>query len=415
VQRQRILPGLFLLVVIFGLGWQLGMQIGRMKVEKEYMLFEEQFALSGSGVTFTEDPEKEVDLSLLWTVWRLLDRHYVDPEKLTIDEMRFGAVQGLVRAIGDPYSAFMTPQESTDFQDGLQGKLEGIGAELTLRDGLVVVVAPLKGSPAQKAGLRPSDIITEVDGFLLESVSLQDAVMRIRGEKGTEVVLTIFRPSTSEELTVPIVRAEIKVPSVEYEVIEGEEGTVGYVELNQFGDGTVRDVRNALQELVKQDIQGVILDLRYNGGGYLDGAIEVASFFLKKGKIVSVHRRGEEVATHYAFGDPIVPDLPMVILINEGSASASEIVAGALQDHERATIIGAQSFGKGTVQEVLDLPGGSSVRITVAKWKTPNGNDLSAEGVSPDIAIEMTQEDYAEERDPQKDAAVEFLLGGKDL
>jgi len=412
MQRHRVLLGLFLFLIIFSLGWQLGAQLERQKSAESWEIMEEKFGLAGSGVTFQEDPEKEVDLSLLWTVWRLLDRNYVDPEKLTIDKMRFGAVRGLVRAIGDPYSAFMTPQENTDFHEALRGKLEGIGAELTIRDGLIVVVAPLKKSPAQRAGLLSQDIITAVDGFSLEGVGLQDTVMRIRGEKGTEVVLDIFRPGTSEEISISIVREEIRVPSVEHEVIETGSGAVGYIALNQFGEGTVSDTRAALKDLLKSDIEGLILDVRFNGGGYLDGSIEIASLFLSQGKVLSVHRRGEEIESHYAFGNPLVPDLPMVVLINEGSASASEIVAGALQDQDRAVIIGAKSFGKGTVQEVIDLPGGSSLRVTVAKWKTPDGREIGTEGVTPDILVEMTMEDYVAELDPQKDAAVEFLLDG---
>jgi carboxyl-terminal processing protease len=414
MQKRSFFFITFLFLVAFSLGWQLGVQMERQNQAVDQRLLEERFALTGSGATYQQDPEEEVDMTILWTVWRLLDRHYVDPSKLTIDEMRFGAVRGLVGSIGDAYSSFMTPKESTDFQQVLRGKLEGIGAELTYRDGVIVVVAPLKGSPASAAGLLPLDVITGVDGESMKDASLQDAVMRIRGEKGTEVILTVFRPSEGEELDIPITRDEIRVPSVEHEVLETGSGTVGYVALNQFGDSAVPEIREALQQLKKEELEGLILDLRFNGGGYLDGAIDIASFFLTKGKIVSVDRRGQEIASHYAFGSPIVPDIPLVVLINEGSASASEIVAGALQDHGRAYIIGAKSFGKGTVQEVLDLPGGSSLRVTVAKWLTPNGRDLSIEGVVPDLAVEMTTEQFVDGDDPQKEAALEYLLDGEE-
>ena len=232
----------------------------------------------------------------------------------------------------------------------------------------------------------------------------------IRGPKGSTVLLSIFRPELSEMLERTITRDEIRVPSVEHEVLTSGSGTVGYIALNQFGDKTTREAREALQSLLHEPIEGLVLDLRFNGGGYLEGAIDVASFFLKQRKIVSVHRRGQEVETHFAFGDPIIPDLPMAVLINQGSASASEIVAGALQDNARATIMGETSFGKGTVQEVLDLPGGSSLRITVAKWHTPNGKDLSKEGVKPDIEILLDRKEYAEGRDAQKEKAAEYLL-----
>lgn len=413
MQRQRILLWIFLLVSALSLGWQIGEQVERKRHQVQIAAFEERFGLTGSGVTFREDPEQEVDLTLLWTVWRMLDRHYVDPEALTIDKLREGMVRGLVRAVGDPYSAFMTQKENTDFQQSLQGELEGIGAELTMRDGVIVVVTPLKKSPAERAGLLPKDMIIKVDETSTENMSLHDAVQIIRGPKGTEVILTVFRPSTSEELAIPITRDKIQVPSVEYEVLETATGSVGLLTLNQFGETTVREAHAALQEFGKEDIAGLILDLRFNGGGYLDGSIAIASFFLKTEKIVSVHRRGEEIESHYARGDALMPLIPMVVLINEGSASASEIVAGALRDHKRATVIGAKSFGKGTVQEVIDLPGGSSLRVTIAKWKTPNGKDLSKEGVTPDYEVPMDMQDYVDEKDSQKEAALEYLLDGE--
>ena len=399
------------------------MQIERARFTEKLNQFEERFALTGSGVTFNSDPEEEVDLSLLWTVWRIMDRHYVDPSAMTIDTMRFGAVSGLVEAVGDPYSTFMTPTETSEFEQSMKGELEGIGAELTMRDGLITVVAPLKKSPAARAGLLPLDVITKVDGESLEDKSLHDAVMLIRGEKGTEVVITVFRSSSGEELEISIIRDRIVVPSVEYEMLETGSGSVGYISLNQFGDDTVASVRTAIEQLLVDDPKGMILDLRFNGGGYLDGAISISSFFLRDGKVVSVHRRGnsndpsgqgsfEMVDAHYAYGNPIMPERPLVVLINEGSASAAEIVAGALQDHDRAVIMGAQSFGKGTVQEVIDLPGGSGLRVTVAKWKTPSGQDLSKEGITPDYEVQRTMEDITADIDPQQDAAVEFLLDG---
>ena len=415
VDRRKIFLGMFLTVAVFSLGWQIGMQVEHRKNTVRDALFEERFGLSGSGVTFREDPEKEVDLSLLLAVWRMLDRNYVDPSVLTIDTLRFGAVKGLVEAVGDPYSAFMTPVESSEFQRVLQGTLEGIGAELTMRDGQITVVAPLKGSPASRAGLLPSDVVVKVDGISLDGVNLQEAVRRIRGERGTKVMLAVFRPSTSADLTFEIVREKITVPSTEHEVLKTATGAIGYVAINQFGDDTTKETRAALEDLKKHRLSGAILDLRFNGGGYLDGSIEVVSFFLAQGKVVGVYRRGEAEESHFVLGDVILPDLPLVVLINEGSASASEIVAGALQDNRRAVIVGAKSFGKGTVQDVIDLPGGSSLRVTVAKWKTPSGRDLGKEGVHPDLAVPMKAEDYVAGRDPQKAAAIEYLFDHKGL
>jgi carboxyl-terminal processing protease len=412
MHRRQIALGSILLIVALSLGWQLGAQVERQRYRSEKSALEEKFALTGSGVTFREDPEKEVDLSLLWSVWRLLDRYYVDPASLTIDELRFGAVRGLVDAVGDAYTTFMTPRESRDFQQVLHGRLEGIGAELALRDGVIVVVAPLKGSPAARAGLLPQDVIKSVDEVSLEGVSLEEAVQRIRGQQGTTVTLGVFRPSTSEELAFSIVREQIRIPSVEYEVLTTTSGSLGYLAINQFAEETVKEAREASLALKEHTLSGVIVDLRYNGGGYLEGSIEIASLFLSTGKVVSVERRGKEAESSYVLGDAVLPDLPLAVLINEGTASASEIVAGALQDHDRATIIGVQSFGKGTVQEVIDLPGGSSLRVTVARWKTPEGRNLGEGGVEPDIEVPMTSEDQAAGRDPQKAAAIEWLLDG---
>jgi carboxyl-terminal processing protease len=412
MQLRKALLCTFLFVAILGLGWQLGVQVTQKHYEDRARLMEQRFGLAGSGATVQGDPEKEVDLTLLWTVWRILQEHYVDPSALKVDDLRYGAVRGLVDALGDPYSGFMTPVESTDFQEVMRGELEGIGAELTMQGSDVVVVAPLKGSPAARAGILPRDIILEVDGELLTGLNLQEVVKRIRGEKGTEVTIKIFRPATSEELSFTITREAIHVPSVEYEILKTGTGSVGYLALNQFGDDTVSETKKALMEFRAQSVAGVLLDLRFNGGGYLDGSIDVVSLLLEKGKVVSVERRGEEVETYYVSGNPVLPDTPLVVLINEGSASASEIVAGALQDHGRAKVVGIKSFGKGTVQDVIDLPGGSSLRVTIAKWKTPNGRDLGKEGVMPDITVSLEPGQYLSAYDPQKEVALEVLLEG---
>ena len=369
---------------------------------------------TGSGQIVT-DPENEVDMSLLWGVWRILIKHYIAPDELEATKLLFGAVEGMVRSVGDPYTVFMTPAQNKDFRQSLEGKLQGIGAELAFRDGLIVIVAPLKGSPAQKAGLLPEDVIIEVDGENIEGENLNQVVQRIRGQKGTTVTLTVDRPGALESKTFSIVRDEILIPSVESDLIETGSGALGYIALNQFGDTSIDEFQKSLKDLLGNDLEGLIVDVRYNGGGYLEGAVEMTSLFLRQGKVVSVERRGTEPEHHYVYGRPVAPDVPMVVLINQGSASASEIVAGALQDHKRATIIGMKSFGKGTVQEVLDLPGGSSLRVTTARWLTPNGKNLGKEGVHPDIVVDRSTEDFEAERDPQLDAAKEWLLDHEDV
>jgi len=406
----HILTIVILPLITLTLGWQLGMRYEYQQLENQFQELEFLFGGdSGSGHTIVS-PEEEVNLSLMWAVWRLLLKHYIEPQDLQVQTMLYGAVGGLVRAVDDPYSVFMTPSENEAFHESLDGTLQGIGAELTLRQDQIIVVAPLKGSPAAATGLQPEDVILAVDGEDIFGETLDEVVQRIRGPKDTDVTLTIRRKGGWEPREMTIRRARIEIPSVEYERRETESGSIAYIEINQFADNTTEEVEDALQILQKEPIDGIILDVRYNGGGYLDRAVDLVSMFLKQGKVVSVGRKEGEPEAHYVYGRPIDTTTPLVVLINEGSASASEILAGALQDHKRATIIGKKSFGKGTVQEIFELPGGSSVRITVARWFTPNGRDLGKEGIEPDIDVDLTAEDTEEGRDPQLEEAMEILL-----
>ncbi|MBI2524060.1 S41 family peptidase [Candidatus Peregrinibacteria bacterium] len=361
---------------------------------------------SGGYLTL-EDPERDVNIDLLWNVWRLLLSRYIAPEQLQPRTMLIGAIRGLVDAIGDPYTTFLTPEENQEFRDALQGALEGIGAELMIQEGNIVVVAPLRDSPAERAGLLPGDFITAVDGEDTEKESLSDVVRRIRGPKGSKVSLSILRKGAA--LTISIKREDIHVPSVEEELKNTEKGPIAYIAINQFGDGTVKEVTASIASAKKSGVRGLILDVRFNGGGYLDGAVALASLFLQQGKVVSVKGRGDSLSHHYVTGRPALPDLPIVILVNQGSASAAEILAGALQDHKRATVIGTKSFGKGTVQEVIDLPEGSGLRLTTAHWLLPSGRNLAHEGIAPDIVIDRSPEDIDAKRDPQLDAALQWF------
>ncbi len=395
------------------LGWQLGARYEWKQLNQERQHLSDLFTVSaGSGQMVKVDPEKEVDLSLLWSVWRLLDKRYVAPEKLDTRTMVYGAVGGLVSAIGDPYTLFMTPQDMKMFESALSGTLEGIGAQLDLHDGHVVVIAPLKGSPAEKAGLQPKDIIVSVDGTSVEGMALENVVTLIRGPKGSSVALSVIRGEAHAPITIHVRRDEIHIPSVESKVIATQTGSIGYIALNQFGDDSVAELRKAILAFPK-DVKGLVLDLRFNGGGYLDGAVDLVSMFASSGDVVSVHQRDGDPEVHRVTGSPILPTIPMVVLINGGSASASEITAGALQDLKRATIIGTQSFGKGTVQEVIELPGGASLRVTIAHWMTPAGHDLGKKGVTPDFVVERTTEQYQRGDDPQLGAAEAWLTAKK--
>lgn len=397
----RILAGIFIPLVTLVLGWQLG-------AEYQHQKYTELMGTEIPNGTVS-DPETEVDISLMWSVWRLLIQHYVNPEDLNATNMVYGAIEGMVGGVGDPYTAFMSPKENKAFQDALQGHLEGIGAELTQKENIVMVVAPLKGSPAAAAGLKPEDIIIEVDGQSTEGWDLSEVVTKVRGPKGTDVSLKVFRSGETAPLEFTITRQEITVPSVEFSVKESAKGPIGYISLNQFGEDSIKEVREALDSHLKANVKGIVLDLRYNGGGYLDGATELVSLFLKEGMVVSVERRDGEPEVQSVSGNTMAPDIPLVVLVNEGSASAAEIAAGALKDHKRATIIGKKTFGKGTVQEVINLPGGSSLRVTIAKWLTPNGTDIGKEGIHPDIEVELTKEDVEAEKDPQLEKALETV------
>ncbi len=376
---------------------------------------------SASGVT-VKNPERDVDISLLWEVWDQLNAHYVDPHKVQVTPLVYGAAEGLVRGMGDPYTVFMNPKDNTAFRDGLAGNLEGIGAELALREGLVVVVSPLKGSPAERAGMRAKDVIEKVGGESVEGWSLNEVVAHIRGPKGSAVEIRVRRQGVTDPLDFTITREEIHIPSVESHVISTEGKTFGYAALNQFGEGSIAELKKTLESFKTQSVDGIILDLRNNGGGYLDGAVELTSLFVREGKVVTVEGRPGDAESRDVSGNVLFPTTPTVVLVNEGTASASEIVSGALQDYGRATIVGQKTFGKGTVQEVIDLPGGASLRVTVARWLTPKGKNLGKEGVHPDIVIEPRKSTEKPPEvgapwdwtvDPQLSAGVDVFLGKK--
>ncbi len=357
---------------------------------------------AGSGATLAQP-----DLSLFWLVWRTLGQTYIDPSKLDPQALLYGAIGGFVDSVGDPYTIFMTPEQNTDFRSVLFGQLEGIGAELDLRDGVVVVVAPLRGSPAERAGLLPQDVITAVDGKTVDGQTLNDVVHRIRGQKGTTVALSVLRGPERKNLQLTITRDAIVIPSVESAERATSAGPVGVIMLNQYGDATVAEFEAVLRQFLADGVVGVIVDERGNGGGYLEGAVDLAGFFLPKDSlVVSVTQRNGPGEEHRTKADPIAPSLPVVVLVNQGSASAAEIFAGALQDQKRATVVGTKTFGKGTVQDVIDLPGGSSLKVTTARWLTPSGRDIGKDKVTPDVVVDRTAEDFAAGRDPQMDAAL---------
>lgn len=316
-----------------------------------------------------------------------------------------GAKKGLVDAAGDPYSVYFTDAEAKQFQNSLDGKFSGIGAELDKKDGNLIVRSTLDDSPARKAGLMADDIIAKVNDQDTGKWSIDEAVSNIRGDKGTTVKLTIVRANQLKEIS--IVRAEIVNPSVKHEILAGD---IGYIRMSRFADDTYTLMQTAATEFKQKNVKGVILDVRGNGGGYLTAAQQVSSMWLKQGESVVQERRGERVVdTLKATGNPLLQGVKTVVLIDDASASASEIVAGALNDYDAATLVGQKTFGKGSVQQLLDIPSGGQLKVTIAKWFTPKGVNISKEGIKPDVEVGITADDITAGRDPQKDKALELL------
>ncbi|MDZ7785592.1 MAG: S41 family peptidase [Candidatus Saccharibacteria bacterium] len=326
--------------------------------------------------------------------------------ELSEDELLEGLKNGLVKASGDPYTEYLDEEEATSFEEGLSGSFTGIGAELGKDEQSIVIVAPLSGFPAEKAGLQPRDVIAEINGENAYDISISEAVDKIRGEKGTTVELTIIRGET-ERIEVEITRDEITIPSVEYEV---REDNIGYIKISRFGTDTTGLVNDAATELMNQDVESIIVDVRGNPGGLMDASVAVASLWVDSGEVIVDQRRSDEsVETERVSGNSVFGDIPTVVLINEGSASASEILAGALHDHGKATLIGEKTYGKGSVQRLIEFGDGSELKVTVARWFTPNGRNIDEEGIEPDQKVERTIEDFEADRDPQLDAALKEL------
>lgn len=322
-------------------------------------------------------------------------------EELLLD----GLKKGLAEASGDAYTVYFNPTESAQFYSDLNGSFEGIGAELGVDGDVIIVVSPIRGFPAEEAGLRPQDSIIEIDGEDAIGISVEEAVSKIRGEAGTDVVLTIVRDG--ERLEITITRAKITLPSVEYEYLN--DGKIGYLQITRFAEDTSDLARAAALEFKANNVEGVILDVRSNSGGFVDAAIEVASLWLDEEVVFEQRSGGASEGTLNAKGNPLLNGVQTIVLINQGSASASEIVAGALKDHDAATIVGATSFGKGSVQQLDQLDDGSTLKVTIARWFTPAGVNIDDDGIAPDVDVEFTEADFENETDSQLDKALELL------
>lgn len=343
--------------------------------------------------------EEKADMSLFWDTWDLVQEKYVD--EIEDENLIYGAIKGMVKALNDPYSSFMTPEENKQFLQDMQGSFEGIGAEIGIRNNVLTIIAPLEGMPAQKAGLKAGDKVIKVDEQLTAEMTLDDAVRLIRGPKNTPVTLTVLRNGDSKEIT--IIRNKIDIKSVKLKI----ENNIAYLDLNGFLQDTSREFSLAAAQILISRPKGIVLDLRNNPGGYLGQAVNVAGWFVNRGEVIAIENFGNsKTKEHKAFGNSRLKNYNLIILINQGSASGSEILAGALRDLREVQLIGEKTFGKGSVQELEQLANKSSLRISVAKWLTPNGYCIHEKGLEPDIAI---QDDPETELDEQLEEAIRIL------
>jgi len=355
-----------------------------------------------------EGKPTNVDFSLFWRAWAEIQEKFVDKGKLDNQKMLFGAISGMVKSLGDPYTVFMSPEERKRFQEDVEGSFEGVGMEIGEKKGELTVIAPLEGTPAQRAGLRAGDKILKINDTLTADLTIDEAVNLIRGPRGTEVTLTVSRKDWDIPKEIKVTRDVIQVPSTKWEI---KEGNIAYIKLYQFSEKAADDFRNATFEISNSPAKKIILDLRNNSGGYLEVSQYIASLFLNKGQVVVIEDFGGKKEKEEYKSDINGPlkDYPIVVLINQGTASAAEILAGALRDNQGVKLIGEKSFGKGSVQELEELPGGSSLKITIARWLTPKGNLITDVGLEPDIKVELTDKDYEEGKDPQLDKAIEIV------
>lgn len=389
---------IFLLIGSFFLGYRKG-QLNNSLVKN--------VPLEKAIIENKEFQNGKVDFSLFWKVWDLVKEKHVERNNLDAQKMVYGAINGMLSATGDPYSSFFNPEESKMFSEDIAGSFDGIGAELGIKDEILTVIAPLDGSPAQKSGIRSGDKILKIDEKSSMELTIDQAVDLIRGKKGTQVKLTILHDGDQETIEITVTRDTIKLDSAK---VEFKDDGIAYLKIIKFSDDVDVQFNSAMNKIIAEKSKGIILDLRDNPGGLLDKSVLIASRIIPKDNVVVLEEdsSGKRKDLRTLGGDKL-SSIPMVVLINEGSASASEILAGALKDDRGLTLIGEKTFGKGSVQQLIDLSGDSSVKITVAKWLTPKGDYIMEKGISPDIGIEMTNDDYKNNRDPQFDKAMEEI------
>jgi len=418
---KQVRKTILVLILLIATGFA-GYWFGQRRLAVEFANFQPEVKIERALPSGKEN----VDFSLFWQVWDRLEENYLEKEALKPAEMVYGAISGLVASLKDPYTAFLPPQANKESKEDLAGEFEGVGIQLGYKDSALAVIAPLSGTPAESAGVKAGDLIVKIKdeqkGIDKETggMSLPEAVSLIRGKKGTAVVLILAREGVKEPFEVEIVRGTIIVKSVEVEIknVKCQMSNVkcqqvAHLKLLRFGERTNQEWEEAVYKIQDtrykiQDFKGVILDLRNNPGGFLNGAVWIASEFLDKGVVVQQDGGENGVETFSVNRQGKLTDIPLVVLVNEGSASASEIVVGALKYHGRAKLVGEKTFGKGTIQEAQDLEGGAGLHITIARWLLPDGSSVDKEGIKPDFEVKMDEKDST--KDSQLEKAVEVLI-----
>lgn len=384
IKARKFVATVFIFVFLFSSGYYFGVKGYKAEVDK---------ALK---VTLSREvpPDKDIDFALFWHVWDTLSENYFDKTKLVPSEMVYGAISGMVSSLGDPYTVYLPPKENKIVDEDLSGQFEGVGIQIGFKEKTLAVISPLPNSPAEAAGIKAGDFIVHIKDSAKNidrntiGISITEAVQIIRGPAGSKVTLTLVREGAEEPMVVEVTRAKMNIPSVVLEYVE--DGSIAHLKLVKFDADTASEWDKAVNEILsKKELKGVVLDLRNNPGGYLQVAVDIASDFLENGSVVVIEEKGTGERVDYKTEKlPRMQKQNMVILVNEGSASASEILAGALRDHKGFKIIGVKSFGKGTVQEPIDIAGGSGLHVTVAKWLTPKGTWVHDVGLTPDTEKE---------------------------
>lgn len=404
--------GIFIAIILLAGAFSGGVLAGRLLPGTAQFPAISQVIPGMSGPTTEQQAATPSDVQTLfepfWEAWNIVHNQYVD-QPVDDTALMQGAIKGMMDALGDKQTFYMDPKVYENQTTQLQGSYEGIGAYVDLRGDYLTIVSPIEGSPAEAAGLQPGDKVVAIDGEDMTGVPPEEARSKIIGPEGTQVTLTVSREGQTNPLEFTITRAKIVMHSAEGKMLENEDG-IGYIDINTFGDQTTQELRAALDEVLAQNPRGLIIDLRNNPGGYLKTAVEVSSEFIDEGPILYEKFGNGKLEEHVALGKGRALEIPLVVLINEGSASASEILTGALQDYGRAKVVGVQSYGKGSVQVWQPLSNDQgAARVTIAKWLTPKERAIDHVGLTPDVIVEMTEEDYTADRDPQLDAAIQTL------